>query len=349
MSEISRYFYNISEVLLANGLLPHSPIRDRIPHHDDLGNITSFPLGPDSKGNTILHHVSSYTTHRLSAQVLKDAMNMLLGYGTIQYINYQNSASQTPLMLSMKQRTPGITRALLRAGADVHIANYQGKTPLFFAKTVSHAQALLSAGADKGATDKWGKNPLAYALERGDEPMVSLLLDDDVDSDDNQDNQVYDRQVQQPLANAVSDDEDGYEAAANRYKDDYYEDDGGHWSSGDGDDADGDGFDDDSDSSGYIYNNHNADTQTYDITPIHVPIPAPAPILPRPCAAMTQTGTCTVPNCVDEHELCARHTNDFNSCSRDRHACYKVHLEYTPYIALSDCPICLDTLEHDNW
>ena len=69
---------------------------------------------------------------------------------------------------------------LLSTGADVDQRGAGGATPLIAAAaTGSRALAarLLDLGADSAAADDTGRNALAHALERDDEPMVTLLVE----------------------------------------------------------------------------------------------------------------------------------------------------------------------------
>lgn len=74
----------------------------------------------------------------------------------------------------------GITRALLRAGANPNIADIQGFTPLApsccCTPSLAIAKELLGAGADPSQTTKSGRIALHAAARQGDTSLAGLLL-----------------------------------------------------------------------------------------------------------------------------------------------------------------------------
>lgn len=66
-----------------------------------------------------------------------------------------------------------VVSALLNAGANVHLTNHKGSTPLHFACFSEHADSetivrqLLTAGADANASDHTGMTPLLVCCSQG--------------------------------------------------------------------------------------------------------------------------------------------------------------------------------------
>ena len=73
-----------------------------------------------------------------------------------------------------------VVKALIDAGADVNCrCNLGGIPPLLFAAVCSPAPVvweLIKAGADVNLTDYPGRTPLLLAAEDGNEKIVSLLI-----------------------------------------------------------------------------------------------------------------------------------------------------------------------------
>ena len=89
-------------------------------------------------------------------------------------------------LLGVKERESGGSGVFLDAGADINLADKNGKSPLHFAskferaETVRVVKLLLDAGADFNRTDDDGKTPLHFASQRKRAEtvrVVKLLLD----------------------------------------------------------------------------------------------------------------------------------------------------------------------------
>lgn len=78
-----------------------------------------------------------------------------------------------------------IVSILLDSGADPHLKNDHGKTPLHFAarENPEVGHLLLEAGADPDARDQDNKTPLHEAVIEGDSETVEVLLEADADPD----------------------------------------------------------------------------------------------------------------------------------------------------------------------
>lgn len=72
-----------------------------------------------------------------------------------------------------------VVRALVENGADIHIVNSNGSTPLAQAAQFGHAdtvQYLITKGGDARVTDKFGQTPLLLAAVNGDLETVKALV-----------------------------------------------------------------------------------------------------------------------------------------------------------------------------
>ena len=85
----------------------------------------------------------------------------------------------TPLLVyALSTNRAAIARLLVRYGADVHVLDHQGWTPLHRAALIGDltlVNLLLNAGARLGARDWRGKTPLDVAREYGNAEMIALL------------------------------------------------------------------------------------------------------------------------------------------------------------------------------
>lgn len=82
---------------------------------------------------------------------------------------------RTLLAIACRNGATRCARVLLEKGADPNITNYNGTSPLMYAKTAVFAsgdlsllEVLLSYGARVQHTDKYGKNAAQYTKERAD-------------------------------------------------------------------------------------------------------------------------------------------------------------------------------------
>lgn len=87
--------------------------------------------------------------------------------------NFADEDEITPLLATLsgeedREAVERITRSLLRAGANIHLADFKGQTPLMLAADYGYvelAQYMLEMGADVNAVDCEGRNALARAAE----------------------------------------------------------------------------------------------------------------------------------------------------------------------------------------
>ena len=86
---------------------------------------------------------------------------------------------KTPLMSAVARRRPAVVRALLQAGASVHMQDAHGATALQHACGAGLTESvtmLLRAGADSNTRDTQGLSALHRAAERGHVAVAQELL-----------------------------------------------------------------------------------------------------------------------------------------------------------------------------
>ena len=116
------------------------------------------------------------------------AIQFLIESGT--NINEPIGYGDTPLMVSIKKtslsRSLEILNFLISNGADVNQPDNEGVTPLMVAANVDYkfaegirltvAKVLLAAGANPTSVDRRGRTALQYAVDKGSNEMIKLLL-----------------------------------------------------------------------------------------------------------------------------------------------------------------------------
>jgi ankyrin repeat protein len=115
---------------------------------------------------TVLHEISHY--HGLIGPILKAGVNLEI----------RNTQNQTPLLAACSPIDPSYRvtedestpRELLLAGADIHVTDNTGSTPLHLATQSDLSKTLtllLKRGASASTKDNAGLTPLYYALSQG--------------------------------------------------------------------------------------------------------------------------------------------------------------------------------------
>ena len=125
----------------------------------------------DNTGRTPLH-----------AAVAADAQGVFHILLKNRYTNLDAKAfdGTSPLMLAVRMAIEGVPEALMEAGADVNIADENGKTALHWAAAVNNVDAvntLLKNNANRDAQDHKDETPLFLAAREGSFQAAKALLD----------------------------------------------------------------------------------------------------------------------------------------------------------------------------
>ena len=85
----------------------------------------------------------------------------------------------TALIFAARDGRYEIARVLIAAGANVNWIDAEGVTPLILAAYKNHsaiARLLLDHGAETHHRDKWGRRARDYALRRGNDDAIAVML-----------------------------------------------------------------------------------------------------------------------------------------------------------------------------
>ncbi len=85
----------------------------------------------------------------------------------------------TALIFAARDGQLTIAQTLIAAGASVNWIDGEQVTPLILAAFKNHpalARLLLDRGADPDHRDKWGRKALDYALRRGADDPIAVML-----------------------------------------------------------------------------------------------------------------------------------------------------------------------------
>jgi ankyrin repeat protein len=126
------------------------------------------PLITNSNGDTFLH-LASYHNLYLVAKKLINQENL---------INIENKNQETPLHNACLH-CPGLVQILIEAGANVHLKDIDGNTPLHkacFNENIPILRQLLHQGANINAINHAGETALSLTCSLGLEQTASFLL-----------------------------------------------------------------------------------------------------------------------------------------------------------------------------
>ena len=106
------------------------------------------------------------------------AARLLLDRGAA--VNAKASDGMTALLAGANRGGAALIKTLVEKGAEVNLKDLLGRTPLILMAASDYAEPetvrlLLEKGAEVNVKDKGGRNALAWALERGDTPVVKIL------------------------------------------------------------------------------------------------------------------------------------------------------------------------------
>jgi ankyrin repeat protein len=96
------------------------------------------------------------------------------------YINSQDSSGWTELHHAIRDRDSKRAIALIKAGTNLELKEFNGTTPLQFAIIMkapySIIKFLINSGANVNTVDIHKNTPLHYASQYGKLPLASLLI-----------------------------------------------------------------------------------------------------------------------------------------------------------------------------
>ena len=95
------------------------------------------------------------------------------------HIDEIDGGKNTALIYAARDGRVEITRILLNAGADPGWVDGELVTPLILASFRNHVEIvkmLLARNVDRQHRDKWNRTALTYALRRGQNDPIALLL-----------------------------------------------------------------------------------------------------------------------------------------------------------------------------
>ncbi len=90
----------------------------------------------------------------------------------------QDAGGNKPIHFAVKSRAQACLRRIISAEANVNAVNHMDETPLFVACRSGYhgvSRTLLRAGADADKTNKFGTSPLDEAMANGSSSLVDLL------------------------------------------------------------------------------------------------------------------------------------------------------------------------------
>lgn len=158
----------------------HDAMEDqRVDLVEKLLELGADPEVRDSLGRSALHWAAMYRDKRTVALLLKREAD----------VNQTDEGGNTPLMLALEQDRParlGVMRELMQAGADAHLANQEGVSPIAIAMAGDDAtvQGLLMRGAARqreAPTVDFSPGQLTTAAADGNLGRVKRMLAREVD------------------------------------------------------------------------------------------------------------------------------------------------------------------------
>ncbi len=93
--------------------------------------------------------------------------------------NTHDTHRNTALIYAARDGEAKIAGVLLKAGADPGWIDGEKVTPLILAAFKGHlaiVKLLLTRNVDRAHRDQWGRTALDYALRRGDDDPIAVLL-----------------------------------------------------------------------------------------------------------------------------------------------------------------------------
>ncbi|KAF4465431.1 ankyrin repeat [Fusarium albosuccineum] len=126
---------------------------------------------------TMLNNISNFRTRRTLARFLieKARVKVNVQYGSWAYPITVAAQEPDPRLLTY------LMRYLIRHGADVNVADFQGRRAVHYVALIGNSsltllRLLARAGADLQAPDNYGRTPLHFAAGYGNWPALEGLL-----------------------------------------------------------------------------------------------------------------------------------------------------------------------------
>ena len=122
--------------------------------------------------------------HLVAVKGRANLVELLSGFGAD--LNQKNSAGDAPIHIAVNKNHPEVVVALGKAGADLEVKDKDKRTPLTLAirsKSVSAIKALKEGGLNFAKVNSHGNNLMHLYAPRGDDGIVKLLADAEVDFD----------------------------------------------------------------------------------------------------------------------------------------------------------------------
>lgn len=169
----------MDEVINLKGAHDHTVLRDA--SRARWPAMVSFLL--ENKADPSIRDDEGKTALQLACELnFADVVDAILSasasaqHSSKKWIDNRDEDGCTALITAIEKHSRYMVSNLIAAGADVQIADINGKTPLQYAKSRAVARMLLEAGA-KDIKDESGYTLLMHACERADSLWIQLLSD----------------------------------------------------------------------------------------------------------------------------------------------------------------------------
>jgi ankyrin repeat protein len=92
-------------------------------------------------------------------------------------VDQRDKQGNTALTVAINADHVTVARVLVDAGADVNATGQAERTPIFWTRSREAAEVLIEKGVRVNATDQWGNYALHVFAEKGNAPLIQLLLE----------------------------------------------------------------------------------------------------------------------------------------------------------------------------
>jgi hypothetical protein len=168
--------------LSAGGNLKDIPLTDSAEHQTSYLDILLDlqPNSPEIKDqlNDLLNEMRNNPSTMLEI-IKKDRQDLLNFLVVREKLNLADQDGNSLLHHACRFKASDSIRYLLDTGADFHLKNHKGMTPLHYCGAVGdiqNAQLLISLGADPVALDSYGETPFSLPLTCGNKRAIASLF-----------------------------------------------------------------------------------------------------------------------------------------------------------------------------